>query len=311
MAIDAPLVTVQRLFAAKNESTTGTAEALADADGAFNMFDPVYTPDIPYHRRQGQSSASNLPGVTGMRSMGFTGRTQLAGTGVSGTYPLWATRLWLGSGFAQSGGVFTPETGGTSPVTNTIGGYEDGVKMLAAGMVFNAALSFINGQPIDINWNGLGVYQAPTDTALLTPTYPTTIPPRFAGAVLTIGGVGYKISTMGIAFNNVLTLRPDATKDAAAHAGVVVHRNIQVTVDPESSLLATKDWYSDWTGHVEAALSCIIGSATGNTFNFAAPKMQLSNVQTIDREGINAKQLTFETNRSAAAGDDEFSLTLS
>jgi hypothetical protein len=300
----------QRLFAAKVESTVGTAETLANADGAFNAFDARIQPTIERGRRRGQSAASDIPHVHGARGGTCTLRTDLVGSGTSGSAPLWASTLLEACGFAQSGLVYTPETGGGSAKTLTTGVYLDGRRKILVGTVFDCVINFVSGQPVQMEWNGIGQWGAPTDVALLTPTYPTTIPPRFASATLTVGGTAYKISQCQIAFNNVMTLRPDATDATGIHAGIVVDRDIQFSFDPEASLIADQDWHGDWIAHTEAALAITVGSATGNTIAFAAPKMQIIDVQEGEREGLTTDNVVFQCNRSAAAGDDELSITL-
>jgi hypothetical protein len=61
-----------------------------------------------------------------------------------------------------------------------------------------------------------------------------------------------------------------------------------------------------------AAFSCAVGSGSNNIITIAAPVAQL--MQTPDDEdndGYMIDSLTFALTKSAAAGDDEFSLTCS
>ena len=133
MAVDAPLLTRQRVLAAKVETTTGTAESLSASDAAFNVFNLTFDADIPMNEREGQSSLSPLPGVTGARMGKVTFETEVVGKGSSGV-PSWGIFLQA-SGFVLSSVTYNPETGGTSPTTLTMGGYFDGRKKVIAGAV--------------------------------------------------------------------------------------------------------------------------------------------------------------------------------
>ena len=80
------------------------------------------------------------------------------------------------------------------------------------------------------------------------------------------------------------------------------------TIDPESSLVATKDPYTEWLARDEAALSVIFDDNI-DLITIAAPKLQFSNIQEGERGGNQIDQIDFVCNRSAAAGDDELTIT--
>jgi hypothetical protein len=67
--VDSPLITRTRVFAAKAETTTGTAQALTSAEGVFNVMDPDIQEDSSRHRarrRRGRSrTCSRCPGAMG------------------------------------------------------------------------------------------------------------------------------------------------------------------------------------------------------------------------------------------------------
>jgi hypothetical protein len=310
MAVDAPLLTRQRIFAASVEVTTGTAETLAAGDGAMNVFDAEINPNIEMTARPGQSSLSMLPAVHGARGSGMTLATYLVGNGASGM-PLWADTLLLAAGFSESGGTYKPITGSTAMTTLTAGVYEDGRLRTMSGAVATATMTMTAGEPVRIEWELSGKFEAPADTALITPTYPTVIPPRFASATFTIGGTSYKVAELVLTLNNEMVMRQDATDATGYFSSVVANRDFKITVDPEAQLFATQDWYTDWFNHTEAAINIVVGSAANNTVTINAPKASIHNVQHADRDGIMTDALEFGLNRNAAAGDDELSIAFS
>jgi hypothetical protein len=311
MAVEAPLLSRQRIFAAKVETTTGTAIALAAADALFNVYDPELKPDIEMTERPGQSALSPLPSVQGAIAATYTFKTDLTGQGASSPTDSSAATLWPACGFSKAGGVLTVQTGSSSYQSLTMGHYNDGRFFSMCGAVGKVKLPFRPGQIVRPEWEFKGAWVAPTDVALITPTYPTIIPPRFASATVTLGGANYKFSELDIEIENELTMREDATKASGIHSFCITNRRIKVTLDPEAALFATKDFYADWAAGTQAALAITLGSVTHNTVSIAMPKLQVTKCELGDRNGILVDKLEMQSNRNAAAGDDEMVITFS
>ncbi len=310
MALSAPLLTRQRIFAAALETTTGDAISLSNTHGEFNAHDHELNIDIPMNERPGQSSLSRLPSVHGARSATMSFMTHLVGNGGSGL-PYWAETLLPCCGFVANGSTYAPVTGSATANTGTMGFFEDGRLRAIAGAMGTFTMNMTNGNPVPISWEFMGKLITPTAEALITPTYPTTIPPRFASATMTIASTSYKISELVLTINNELKMREDATDATGYHACAIVNRNITITIDPEALALGTKNWYTDWLAHTEAAFSIVINGGSNNTITISIPKAQLTNVQTGDRDGLMTDQLEFQANRNAAAGDDELTIAFS
>ena len=310
MAVDAPLITRQRVMAASVEATTGTAETLDATDAAFNVFEHNPGFDIEMNERQGQSSVSPLKAVAGKQSFTYGFETELVGQGSSGD-PGWASTLLKAAGFNNSGSVYTPRTGLASPVTLTLGHYVDGNLYRGAGCVLDLTMAFTTGNPVRMQWSAQGKYVAPSADAILAPTYPTTMPPAFRGGTLTIGGTSYKVSELQIAMNNQIVMREDPEDGTGIHAYVIVDRGIRITMDPENVGQGTKDWQAELIASTTAALSIVVGSAGNNIMTIGAPVLQPMTANPGDRGGIWVDQIEFQCARSAAAGDDELSLTFS
>jgi hypothetical protein len=51
----------------------------------------------------------------------------------------------------------------------------------------------------------MGKWVPAVTLSIITPTYPATVPPRFAGATVTIGGVAYRINSCKITIDNTVT----------------------------------------------------------------------------------------------------------
>jgi hypothetical protein len=88
--------------------------------------------------------------------------------------------LLAGCGIAITNGTLSPrnEAPGTNVKTLTLGLYENGRRKLMSGAVGNVVFNFVPGEPVMMNFTFRGVYQGVSDTAILTPTYPTITPIR-------------------------------------------------------------------------------------------------------------------------------------
>ena len=79
-----PLLRRKSVLAAKIETTSGTAESLAAADAAFNVFDLTMTANIPMTPRPSQGSFSSLPAVPELYGGTCSFRTEIYGDGAGG-----------------------------------------------------------------------------------------------------------------------------------------------------------------------------------------------------------------------------------
>jgi hypothetical protein len=91
---------------------------------------------------------------------------------------------------------------------------------------------------------------------------------------------------------------------------MITDRNVVGSIDPESTLVSEANPYGDWLSHTERALAFDLENAT-DKFAINAPKFQITNVQEADRNGIVTDTISFQCNRSAAAGNDELTIVFS
>lgn len=302
MPVDAPLLRRRSIFGAKTEATTGTAESLTAAEAAFNFFNASIKPDIPFNRREGQgSSIDTIPGIPGPRGAKISCQTEIYG---AASVPAWGLLLQA-CGFTLSSRTYTITSANINDTTLTMGHWIAGRFYSAFGCKLNWKLSGRSGGVAMSTWEGTGIWAAPTSVALPTPTYPTTLPPRVASCVLTIGAAAYKISNFDFDLGNEIVYRESIATPSGYFAAAITNRNPTFKVDPEALALGTKDWAADYIASTEAALSLQIGAVTDNIITITMPKLQLVEAPDVDeRTGIMTDMLTFAPNRSAAAGDD-------
>jgi len=301
----------RRVLAAKIETTPGTAEALTGAEAAFNVFNAVIQPTIEMEPREGQGGFSPLASVPGARAGTCSFSTEVT---AAATAPSWASTFLPACGFVENSNVWTPISrapgGAGLPKTLTIATYIDGVRKLLRGCMGNAVFRMTAGMKIMVDFTFTGIWGGdPTDVALLTPTYPTLTPLRFANSGLTIGGYAAKVRELSIDLGNQVILREDASDESGYASALVTGRNVTGRIDPELTTVATKDWHAEWLAMNEQALALEIISGT-QLFSIDIPKVQFLNLQEENRNDLTTEGIQFQCNRNAAAGDDDIAIEI-
>lgn len=291
----APLITRQRLVALKTESTAGTAESLAGADAAINCYDTTYTPEINMGDRPSQGTYdAPLPSVPGAR-MGRIGfRTDFFG---GDNAALWFARILPHAGFTVSSLTATA-VGSASTAAATIAAYVDGgYYQLAGAVVTSLSIAFERGEPIYSTVEYQGKYADPTDVALLTPTYPTDPPERFASGNFTLGGTELPTFSGTIDIANTVEMRPDPTDATGYLHAQITQQTITANLVAEAALAGTRNDFTAWTGSTTQTLAL----TTADSCVVTLPGMQRTNVQTGDSNGILNRTLEMlHTGTSAA-----------
>lgn len=305
-----PLLRRRAVFAAKVETTIGTAESLTGAEGAFNARDFTIQPNVPITRREGQGGFNYLPGIAeGMQgTCTVTMDMDYDGT----TVPTWASVLLPACGWVQTTGVFSPlsEGPGTNVKTITIGHYKDGKRALLSGAMGTFKIMAPTGKMASIEFTFTGKYSTnETDTALIAPTYPTALPLRVAAGALTWNSVALCTSNVEVDAGNSVIMREcmNATDRSGFVSAIVTNRQPVITADPESELVATQDRDALWLTSSPQAFSIQIGVA-GTSITVAAPKAQLENKQQGNRNDMMTDDLTWLATKGSAA-DTELTIT--
>lgn len=304
------LLNRKKVLAAKIEGTAYTAESLTGTNAAMVVFNPVFQQGAEFEQRPSQGSFGHHPGVVSARMGTVTFTVELTGDG-SGGVPLWASTFLPACRWVNSAGTFSPksESPGSNVKTVTIGGYQHGKYKQIHGAMGTAKINMPAGKRITIDFSFTGVWSAPTDVAILAPTYPTVKPFNFENSTWSIGGSWTpKISFMNIDLGNNVVMREDAAASVGYCGAIATDGLVTGQFDPESELVADEDYYGDWLAGTELALSIVLAN-DDDTITIAAPKIQYTNPQEGDRNGIQIDTLDFQCNKNAAAGDDEFTIT--
>ena len=296
-----PLLSEKTVLAAAIEATVGTAETLDATDAAMNIMDAEINADFGVDQRMKQGSFGSIGAITQARTGTCRFRVNLTGDG-AGAAPTWADTFLPACGLVKSGVgpyVFTPTTEppGTNVKTLTIGGYIDGVRHLLHGCAGNARFVFPSGQMSYVEFEFRGVWNAPTDVALLSPTYPADLPMRAASATFTIGSWSPCFNSMTIDLGNTIAPRPCSTTAAGVHSFLITSRLSTCEIDPEASLVATNNHYTDWVTPTSQTFSYDLEDASDKiTLSASGTNFQITNVQAGNREGVLTDTITAQFN---------------
>lgn len=300
------------VFAASIEATVGTAETIDASDGVFNARDFMLQPSVAMTRREGQGGFNYLTSIPEGMQGTCTIVHDLTYNGTD--IPTWASVLLPACGWVETAGVFSPVTqgpGGAGGVkTLTIAHYKDGKRAMLTGAMGTFKIICETGKVAYIEFTFTGKYSTnETSTAIISPTYPTVSPLRFANGALTWNSVALCTSRVEVDAGNSVIMREcvNASDRSGYVSAIVTNRAPIITADPESVLLATQDRESAWLTPTAQAFSMRVGE-TGTSVTVAASKAQLENKQQGNRNDLMTDDLTWLCTAGASA-DSELTIT--
>ena len=303
-----PLLRRRAVFAAKIETTVGTAETITASEGAYNARDFSIQPTVAVTRREGQGGFNYLAGIPEGMMGTCTIVHDLSYDGT--TIPTWASVLLPACGWVDASGTFSPVSegpGGSGGVkTLTIAHYKDGKRALLSGAMGTFKISCPTGKVAFITFTFTGKYSTnETDTAIIAPTYPATLPLRFSPGVLTWNSVNLCTSNVEVDAGNSVIMREcvDVADRTGYKSAIVTNRAPVITADPESELVATNPLESKWLTSVPEAFLMRVG-VSGASIIIAAPKAQLENKQQGNRSDMMTDDLTWLATAGTTVDDE-------
>jgi hypothetical protein len=280
----------------KIESTPGTAEALTAADAAFISYNARLERDVPVDQRPGGTGFQQHAAIHGPRMGRITWEEDLVGSGADGT-PAHFQTVMTCCGHDLTGDVLAC---GITTRTATIGIFRDGIREGLIGAVGTYQITLNAGRAARIAFTFTGKLAADADAAALAPTYPTVIPPRWAGGSCSIHSLAVKASTLTLDRGAEVVMREDPADPTGFAAAHFVDASPFITLDPESDLVAVKNWQAAMEAHTEGAVSVALGTASGNTLTLASATAQVTECPNDERNKLVTRALRLQLNGSAA-----------
>lgn len=305
----------RQVVAAKVEVTEGTLETLAAADANAQILEPAkWEPNIAmFERKLLDVSYSNFKQIPGTRLAQISFKCENKGSGTAGTAPA-IGKLLRACGFGETvvavtSVTYAPVSALASVPTLTVAIYQDGVKKTLKGARGNVKYDAVDGQPSMFEFTFIGIYEAVTDVALLTPSgVETTVPIATLTAQFSVQSFAAFVSKISFDMGNTLTPRSDINTASGYISTLLTARTPKGTFDPELELVATHDWYGRMLAGTTGVLTWRHTGTAGNICIFNIPVCQYVKVNDGDRDGISIAPIEFLMVRSAAAGNDELTI---
>lgn len=233
--------------------------------------------------------------------------TELVGSGAAGTPPVFGPLL-RACGLSETIAAGTSVT--YAPVSTafesaTIYVYLDGILHKLISCRGDVSLNAEVGKYAILSWRMQAKYVAPVDIAMATPTYASVTPPRCLSATLTLGGDTIVATKLALAMNNELFRRDDFNEVTGVKTIEIGGRKPNGSLDPETPLLAAKNYWTEFYTREAQALSMVIGASAGNICTITAPKCVYDDVSYGERGPARIYNVPFTCQYNS--GDDEVS----
>lgn len=185
----------------------------------------------------------------------------------------------------------------------------DGVLHKATGCRGTASLSFSVGGIPTIDFDMMGIYNTPTDTAAPATAYSNQATPAVFKAdnssAFQVLGYSGCLSSATLALNNEMVYRElvGCTKEV-----LLTDRAPGGEVVIEAPTMAQKNFFTEAATDSTGVLSLVHGTTAGNRFSLVAPKVDITNPNYSDQDGIQMLTVPY-TAIPGSAGNDEIILT--
>jgi hypothetical protein len=307
-----PLLSRKRLILAKTESTYGTDPTPTGSANAILVRNLEITPlqadtvtrDLirPYLGNSDQLLAQTRVEVT------F--EVELAGSGTAGTAPAYGPVLKAcglsETVVATTSVTYVPVSASFSSVT--IYFHNDGIRHKVTGCRGTFELNAEVGQIPVISFTMTGIYNAPTDESLPSPTYANQAAPLIFknGNTSNFSIFSYSgcLQSLNFQLANEVIYRElvGCTKES-----LIVNRAPAGDVVIEAPSIATKDFFTIATGSSTGSISFQHGGTAGNIVTFTTAQSDIANPSYSDQDGIQMLNLPYVA-VPTSAGNDELSL---
>ena len=309
-----PFLTRKRTILIKAETVYGTDAVPAGATDALTVRSIDVSPidaDL-VSRDLIRPYLGNSPQLLTNLKVQCNFEVELAGSGAAGTAPRWGPAM-LACGTAATTVASTSVT--YAPVSASFGSatiyyFADGIKHAVTGWRGTFEIRGEVGQIPVIAFSGMGVYNAPTDTAVGSVTYGGQADPLTftQGNTTSFSLFSYSgcLSSFSFALANEMVYREliGCTKEI-----LITDRKPSGQAMIESVPIATKDYFTAANNSATGNLTFTHGTTAGNRVVFTAAQVDLGNLTYGDSDGVMMLNLPYVA-LPTTAGNNEFSLAL-
>jgi hypothetical protein len=300
----------RRVLAASIEATSGTAETLDASDASFNVYNITVSQAVEMQQREGQGGFARIASIAGGHQAKVTFTIDASWDGTA-TEPAWADTFLPCCGWVKTGQVYTPrsEAPGANVKTCTINVYTNGIMEQIYGAAGTFKLVCPTGRAAYFEFDFTGIWSGRSDAAILSPTYPDALPMRYAASTTTWNSVALCLENLTLDSANTIQMRECAANVGGYHAAIITDRQVKVTGNPEAKTVATQDRWGAFLASTESALTWDLDGPTNSKMTIAAPKAQVMNINSGDRNGLLTDEIEWQCNRNGSNVDQEASIT--
>lgn len=309
-----PLLSRKRTILLKTETTYGTDAVPVAASDALLVrnLDIVPISATTVSRDLIRPYMGNSPQLLADTSVEVSFEVELAGSGTAGTAPRWGPAM-LACGTAATTVASTSVT--YAPVSSAFSScsiyfFADGVRHIVTGWRGTFTINGQVGQIPTIQFQGTGIYNAPTDNAVGAVTYANQADPLVFRDGNTSGFSLFSYSgclmSVNFAIANELVFRQmvGCTKES-----LITDRKPAGTVVMDAVTIATKDYFTIANGNTTGSLTFTHGTTAGNRVVFTSAQTDIANPSYTDDNGVIMLSVPF-VSVPTTAGNDEFSIAL-
>lgn len=189
----------------------------------------------------------------------------------------------------------------------TIYYFQDGIRHVLTGCRGNVSFNCEVGGRGMANFVMTGHSSAPTDVALPSPTYDSTVPSPFINGAFTIGGYAAVIDGLAFGPSNTIATPPDLNEADGYSRVYITKRDVNGSFSPEMTSVATEAFEAKLRSGASMALTTgIIGDTQYNRYTISMPAVSYRDASPGDRDGVRIYELPFGAAESS--GDDEVAI---
>lgn len=307
------LLTTREVILVKEEVTYNTDPVPTGAADAILIGNPSWAHEglRMVERNVVKDTDGKLQQIFGGTLKTISFDVELKGSGAAGTAPDFGV-LFKACGFTETvvpatSVTYDPSSAESDKKSCTIYYYQDGLLHIVTGCRGNFSVNLETGAIPMATFTFTGHSGNPTDAALPTPTYDATKPVTVRGNSFTIDAYAAKINSL--TFDIGLEVKTPQDMSAADGFGEVFigARDINGSFDPQAELVATEDFYGNFSAGASMALDTgTIGSVAGNIFKVTMGAVSYRDISPGDREMIRTYEIPFGA--AETTGDDEISI---
>lgn len=307
------LLTRKRVILAKIETTYGTDPTPTGAANAILVRNLNVTPQSSQMvgRELIRPYLGNSEQLMASTHVELDFEVEVAGAGAAGTVPGYGPLL-RACGLSETVTAATkvdykPVSTGFESVTVYFN--VDGVLHKVTGARGDVEMTLNSAQIPVFKFKFVGIYNAPTDTALPAVTYTVFQTPLVANSTNTpafsLFGASPVLESLSMQLGNQVDFRT-----------LIGSQYVQITdrksagqVQFEANTIATKDWFATAIGNTLGALSLTHGTAAGNKVILTSSTVDLMQPTYADNNGVQMIQCGYVLTPTTA-GNDEFTLSI-